>query len=99
MTAILCTLYIINAWTLVKDLVLRFTCPFQIASDRWLGCCVNTDLSMGPGSAYLIRPAFAAGILHKNDKQLARVDIIENKNKNKNNVRKILKKVATDNTS
>ena len=55
-----------------KYLVLHFTCPFQIASDRWLACCVNTDVSMGPGSAWLIRLAFATTILQKNDKQLAR---------------------------
>ena len=51
MTAAACTLYELNACTLVKDLVLCFTCPFQIALDRWLAYCVNTMSSMGPGSA------------------------------------------------
>ena len=63
-------LYELNACTLVKSLVLCFTCPFQIASDRCLSCCDNTNLSMGPGCVQSICPAFAAAILHKNDKQL-----------------------------
>ena len=71
MTASACTLYELNACTLVKSVVLCFTYPFQIASDQWVGYCVNTNLSMGPGCGWSICPAFAATILHKNDKQLA----------------------------
>ena len=37
-----------------------------------MGCNFNTNLSIGPGCVWSIRPAFAAAILHKNDKQLAR---------------------------
>ena len=55
-----------------KYLLLCCTCPFQITSDRWVGCNFNTDMSIGPGCVWSIRPAFAAAILHKNDKQLAR---------------------------
>ena len=72
MTASACTLYELNACTFIKSLVLCFTCPFQITSDRWLACNFNTDVSMGPGCAWLIYPAFAVAILHKNDKQLTR---------------------------
>ena len=71
MLASACTLYELNACTFVKYLVLCFTCPFQIASNRWLGCNVNTDSSMGPGCAWSICSAFATAILHKNDNQLA----------------------------
>ena len=70
MTANACTLYELNACTFVKPLVLCFTCPFQIASNWWLAYNINTDSSMGPGCAWSIFPAFAAAILHKNDKQL-----------------------------
>ena len=53
------------------SLVLCFTCPFQIDSDRWLACNVNTDSSTRPGCTWSICPAFATAILHKSDKQLA----------------------------
>nr|POE86877.1 hypothetical protein CFP56_24871 [Quercus suber] len=59
------------------DLVLHLTCPFQIASDRWLAYYVNTTQSMGPGSAWLIRAAFAAAILHKKVDKL--VQLMETK--------------------
>ena len=72
MTASAFTLYELNASTFVKSLVLCFTCPFQIAFNRWLACNFNTVWTMGPGYAWSIYPAFAAAILHKNDKQLAR---------------------------
>ena len=72
MTASAYTLYELNACTFVKFLVLCFTCPFQIASDRWVSYNFNTDVSIGPSCVWSIRPAFATAILHKNDKQLAR---------------------------
>ena len=94
MLASACTLYELNACTFVKSLVLCFTCPFQIASNWWLGCNVNTDSSMGPGCAWSICSAFATAILHKNDNQLA-CNRHYWKKKNKNNLRKILKKQKT----
>ena len=51
-------------------LVLCFTCPFQIASDRCSTCRVNAESSKGPGCTWSICPTFAAAILRKNDKQL-----------------------------
>ena len=71
MTASAYTLYELNAYTFVKSLVLCFTCPFQIVSNRWVSYNFNIDMSIGPGCVWSIRPALAAAILHKNDKQLA----------------------------
>ena len=78
MTVGVCTFYELNGGTIRRIqlrttqmvLVLCFTCPFQIASDRWSTYKLNTVSLMGPSCAWSICPTFAAAILHKNDKQL-----------------------------
>ena len=93
MTASACTLYELNACTFVKSLVLCFTYPFQIAFDRWLAYNVNTNsqwgqVAHGQSVQHLQQPYCPRMITNQHV-----IDIIENKNKK--NLRNILKKQKT----